>query len=59
MIFNVIKSYFYWYEIVMMSGLDIPLSFGLKVVYNYLWFMFLFTRLGIITIPVITICIIY
>ena len=43
----------------MMSGLDIPLSFGFKAVYNYLWFMFSFTCLGIITIPVITICIIY
>ena len=58
-IFNAIKSYFYGYEIVMMSGLDIPLSFGFEAVYNYLWFMFSFTCLGIITIPIIIIYIIY
>lgn len=58
-IFNAIKSYFYGYEIVMMSGLDIPLSFGFEAVYNYLWFMFSFTCLGMIIIPIITICIIY
>lgn len=58
-IFNAIKSYFFGYEVVMMSGLDIPLSFGFEAVYNYLWFMFSFTCLGIITIPIMIICIVY
>lgn len=58
-IFNVVKSYFFGYEVVMMSGLDIPLSFGFEAVYNYLWFMFSLTCLGIVTIPIMIICIIY
>lgn len=58
-IFNMIKSYFCGYEIVMMSGLDIPLSYGFKAVHNYLWFMFSFSCLGIITLPLIFVCIGY
>ena len=58
-LFNIIKSYFFGYEVVMMSGLDISLSYGIEAVYNYLWVVFSFSCFGIITVPIIIICIIY
>ena len=58
-IINMIKSYFYGYEVIMMMGLDIPLSDGFKAVYNYLWVTFSFTCFGMITLPIVFICIIY
>ena len=58
-IINIIKSYFFGYEIVMMMGLDIPLSYGFKAVYNYLWVTFSFNMFGIITIPLMIICLTY
>ena len=58
-IFNTVKCFFFGYEVVMMLGLDIPLSYGFRAVYNYLWVTFSFTCFGIITIPIIIICIIY
>lgn len=58
-IINIIKSYFWGYEVIMMMGLDIPLSYGFEAVYNYLWVVFSFTCFGIITLPIIFICFIY
>lgn len=58
-IFNCIKSYFWGFKIVMMSGIDCPLYFGFEAVYEYLWIMFSFRYFGIITIPVIILCVLY
>ena len=58
-IVNIIKVYFYGFEIVMMLGLDIPLCYGFEAVYNYLWYVFSLNCFGIINLPVIFICIIY
>lgn len=58
-IVNIIKSYFLGYEVIMMMGLDIPLSYGFEAVYNYLWVVFSFNCFGIITLPIIFICLIY
>ena len=58
-IFHLIKCYFYGFEIVMMSGLDIPLSYGVEAMGNWLWFLFSFHTLGIITLPILFLCIFY
>ena len=36
-----------------------PLYFGFEAVYKYLWIMFSFRYFGIITIPVIILCVLY
>ena len=56
---NTVKSYFCGFEVVMMLGLDIPLRYGFEAVGNYLWYIFSFNCFGIITLPIIFICIIY
>ena len=58
-LFNIVKCYFFGYEVVMMLGLDIPLCYGFKAVYCYLWVMFSFTCFGIINIPVFLVCFLY
>ena len=58
-LFNMIRSYFFGYEVIMMMGLDIPLSYGFEAVYNYLWVIFSFTCFGSITLPLIFICLTY